>query len=145
MDDYYRTFEGFAVLIEKEWVSMGHKFQQRMSIGGKDDSDMSPVFLQWLDCVHQVIIQNPRSFTFTDTYLLDIFNAVISAKYGNFLCNSEKERVDRSVYKRTCSAWPDLIPQSLHAIKVEAGGAITCKFGAPHLTTWNAFWLRFNQ
>ena len=50
LDPYYRTIEGFIVLIEKEWLSFGHKFAHR--IGHFEDkhnsNDRSPVFLQVL-------------------------------------------------------------------------------------------------
>ena len=44
------------VLIEKEWLSFGHKFGHRIGHGENEhnDPDRSPVFVQWIDCVWQV-------------------------------------------------------------------------------------------
>ena len=55
MDPHYRTIDGFRLLVEKDWLAFGHPFSRRgQHVTDCDQADMSPVFLQFLDCVHQV-------------------------------------------------------------------------------------------
>ncbi|VDI02786.1 Hypothetical predicted protein [Mytilus galloprovincialis] len=65
LDPYYRTIRGFEVLIEKEWLSFGHKFAQRYGHGEDkhSDADRSPVFLQFIDCVWQMTKQKLKEKT----------------------------------------------------------------------------------
>lgn len=52
IDPYYRTIQGFEVLIEKEWISFGHPFEKRsghFNIKTYKKDDRSPIFLQFLD------------------------------------------------------------------------------------------------
>ena len=46
------------VLIQKEWLSFGHRFYDRTLLSQTQD-EHSPVFLQWLDCVWQVQRHSP--------------------------------------------------------------------------------------
>lgn len=66
-------FQGFRILIEREWLAFGHKFADRCgnSSGSDDQNERCPVFLQWLDCVHQVQAQYPCAFEFSPTYLVN--------------------------------------------------------------------------
>ncbi len=44
LDPYFRTINGFMILIQKEWVDGGHKFADRCALGG-DKSEYAPVFI----------------------------------------------------------------------------------------------------
>ncbi|KAJ4918777.1 hypothetical protein JOQ06_018503, partial [Pogonophryne albipinna] len=112
LDPYYRTIEGFQVLVETDWLDFGHKFADRCGHGenSEDVNERCPVFLQWLDCVHQLQRQFPCSFEFNEAFLVKLVQHTYSALFGTFLCNSGKEREDRHVQVRTCSVWSLLRP-----------------------------------
>jgi hypothetical protein len=94
------------VLIEKDWVSFGHKFKERCAQGGGcPKAERSPVFIQWLDCVHQLLQQFPVSFEFTQDLLLILAEHLHSGLYADFLFNSECERRQAGVAKNTISIW----------------------------------------
>uniref|UniRef100_A0A8B9LXR3 phosphatidylinositol-3,5-bisphosphate 3-phosphatase n=1 Tax=Astyanax mexicanus TaxID=7994 RepID=A0A8B9LXR3_ASTMX len=107
LDPYYRTIEGFQVLVETEWLDFGHKFADRCGHGenAEDVNEQCPVFLQWLDCVHQLLKQFPCLFEFTEAFLVKLVQHTYSCLYGTFLCNNAREREARNIYKRTCSVW----------------------------------------
>ena len=47
LDPYYRTIEGFGVLVEKDWLSFGHMFDKRCgSLDKRSTDETSPVFVQ---------------------------------------------------------------------------------------------------
>uniref|UniRef100_A0A8C2Z3T9 phosphatidylinositol-3,5-bisphosphate 3-phosphatase n=1 Tax=Cyclopterus lumpus TaxID=8103 RepID=A0A8C2Z3T9_CYCLU len=112
LDPYYRTIEGFQVLLETDWLDFGHKFADRCGHGenSEDVNERCPVFLQWLDCVHQLQRQFPCSFEFNEAFLVKLVQHTYSCLFGTFLCNSGKEREDRHVQERTCSVWSLLRP-----------------------------------
>ncbi|XP_040262420.1 myotubularin-related protein 8 [Bufo bufo] len=109
LDPFYRTIKGFMVLIEKEWISLGHKFSQRCHHLEFDPKEVSPVFTQFLECVWHLTEQFPCAFEFSEKYLLEIHDHVFSCQFGNFIGNSQKERQELKIFENTHSLWPFLL------------------------------------
>ena len=97
LDPYYRTFEGFKVLVEKEWVSFGHAFQMRCAHSQdkatRAEDQVSQVMIQFLDCVWQIHRQHLQYFEFNARYILVIADHIYSGRFGTFLFSSDYERV----------------------------------------------------
>ena len=56
------------------------------------DQDRSPVFLQFIDCVWQILQQNGRVFEFNEKFLFTILSSMYTCQFGTFLFNNEFER-----------------------------------------------------
>ncbi|VDN96945.1 unnamed protein product [Rodentolepis nana] len=113
LDPYYRTIEGFRFLVEREWLQFGHKFADRCghSFSRTSSEEQSPIFLQWLDCVHQIHRQFPSHFQFNELFLIKIAIHTYSGLFGTFLCNSEFERQGEQKNLPSCSLWAFLNPK----------------------------------
>ena len=103
IDPHFRTIIGFEKLISKEWIFFGHKFNVRLGFGknflylsnfffkeSNTSDQISPVFIQFLDCIHQIMEQFPISFQFNQKFLVDISYHLYSSRFGSFLFNNEK-------------------------------------------------------
>ena len=69
---FHLPMQGFQILVEREWLDFGHKFGERCGHqpGHDDMNERCPVFVQWLDAVHQLLMQYPTAFEFNETFLV---------------------------------------------------------------------------
>ncbi|KAK4831489.1 hypothetical protein QYF61_018073 [Mycteria americana] len=150
LDGYYRTIRGFEVLVEKEWLSFGHRFQLRVGHGDKNhaDADRSPVFLQFIDCVWQMTRQFPTAFEFNEYFLITILDHLYSCLFGTFLCSSEQQRVKESLPKKTVSLWSYINSQLedfTNPLYVSYSNHVLYPVASMrHLELWVGYYIRWN-
>ena len=113
LDPYYRSFDGFRVLIEKEFLSFGHQFFLRCGHGLnsssghrnnygninsghiKQEDQLSPIFFQFLDCTWQLLKQHVHYFEFNARYLHPLLF------YSSLLLSSFKFLINLAICQST--------------------------------------------
>ncbi|XP_062141114.1 myotubularin-related protein 10-B [Drosophila sulfurigaster albostrigata] len=98
LDPHFRSIDGFQSLVQKEWIALEHPFQRRLGhvcvASGEQapDSEQSPVFLLFLDCVWQLLQQFPDEFEFSQTYLTTLWDACFMPIFDSFQFDSQAQR-----------------------------------------------------
>ncbi|XP_039622486.1 myotubularin [Polypterus senegalus] len=150
LDSYFRTIYGFEVLVQKEWISFGHKFSSRIGHGDKNhtDADRSPIFLQFIDCVWQMTKQFPTAFEFNEHFLITIVDHLYSCRFGTFLFNCESVRDTQEVKLKTPSLW-SLINSNIEKYTnpfytKDSSRVLYPVASMRHLDLWVNYYIRWN-
>ncbi|XP_053715573.1 myotubularin-related protein 1a isoform X2 [Synchiropus splendidus] len=150
LDSYYRTLQGFQVLVEKEWISFGHRFEARVGHGDENhaNSERSPLFVQFVDCVWQMTRQFPSAFEFNELFLITVLDHLYSCLFGTFLFNSEQERAAKDVQGETVSLWSYINSQPeefTNPFYVDYQNQVLCPLvSSRHLELWSSYYARWN-
>ena len=113
LDGYYRTFEGFVTLVQREWLDFGHTFSKRChrhhehhldasASADTIDEELSPIFLQWIEVVWQLTRQFENAFEFSQSFLLELIDAAYSCGWSTFLGDTTRERQQASANRSAC-------------------------------------------
>eukprot|EP00638_Chattonella_subsalsa_P016782 CAMPEP_0117820430 /NCGR_PEP_ID=MMETSP0949-20121206/2458_1 /TAXON_ID=44440 /ORGANISM="Chattonella subsalsa, Strain CCMP2191" /LENGTH=646 /DNA_ID=CAMNT_0005659373 /DNA_START=131 /DNA_END=2070 /DNA_ORIENTATION=- len=109
LDPFYRTIKGLQVLIDKDWCSFGHMFDMRNGW----DNLMSPIFLQFLDCLWQMMQQFPDAFEYNEDRI-DLLLKTSTQSYEEpavsiWACIlQEKARYTNVIYRGSRHGYPSL-------------------------------------
>ncbi|OIV90583.1 hypothetical protein TanjilG_01664 [Lupinus angustifolius] len=79
--------------------------QPQASSHSHNSNNYSPIFLQWVDCISQLLRMYPFAFEFSAAFLVDFLDCMLSCRFGNFLCNCEKERLQCNVFEACGCLW----------------------------------------
>ncbi|ELP93191.1 hypothetical protein EIN_054860 [Entamoeba invadens IP1] len=146
-DQYFRTLEGFIVLVEKDWKSFGHRFATRTGFGQVCPyGQYAPIFFQFLDCVHILIAQFPNLFEFNEQFLIELNDATYCSDYGTFMYDCERERVKNNIEKITPCFWEYVMSASCRFINPAydktSSGMIGLTDQQPTMVVWEKYFTR---
>lgn len=145
IDPYYRTLEGFEVLVEKEWVHSGHCFAARLGHAGKAAGE-APIWVQFLDCVWQLLQARPSAFGFGEPLLVALADAAWACRHGTFLFDSPALAAAAEARERTVGVWADLRRRRTALLNPRYKafpGLLKVHFKVEDLQVWGGLYLRY--
>ncbi|XP_046747737.1 myotubularin-related protein 6 isoform X1 [Diprion similis] len=154
LDPFYRTIQGFQALIEKDWLSFGHKFSNRCGHISSDGKEIAPIFTQFIDATYQLLNQHPYAFQFNEYFLLTLHDHIHSCQYGTFVGNCEKDRQTLRLSDRTYSLWGHMANHMNEYInplyccngyKEESNNVLWPKLSPQNILFWKGLYCRFEN
>uniref|UniRef100_A0A4W5LU65 phosphatidylinositol-3,5-bisphosphate 3-phosphatase n=1 Tax=Hucho hucho TaxID=62062 RepID=A0A4W5LU65_9TELE len=146
LDSHYRTLRGFQV--SKKDGREGEEVRgKRVGHGDENhaNSERSPLFIQFIDCVWQMTRQFPAAFEFNELFLITILDHLYSCLFGTFLYNSEQER---EVQTKTVSLWSYINSQPedfTNPFYVDYEHHVLYPLASVrHLELWTGYYVRWN-
>ena len=105
LDGYYRTSRGFLALIDKEFSQAGHLFARRHNTFVREKGSQSPILLQFLDAVQNLVSHNPCCFEFSPNLLVDLAILSYCGVFANFICDNESQRSIQNARENGMDVW----------------------------------------
>lgn len=111
IDPFYRTLEGFCVLINKDWVQFNYGFEATLGLGFKPSERTIPLFELFIYSVWVLTIYYPNAFAFNESVLRWIVTQSGAGAYAEFVAppkiGSQKQATRRGV-----SAWDYILSEA---------------------------------
>ncbi|XP_043267839.1 myotubularin-related protein 6 isoform X2 [Venturia canescens] len=153
LDPFYRTMQGFQTLIEKDWLSFGHKFSDRCGYISSDGKEVAPIFTQFIDATYQ-LLQHLPSFSRLDLlfYWVPVAHATRERKIENGDQLFQRERTRLS--ERTDSLWSGVAKHineyinplyACNRYKDDSNKVLQPKLSPQSITLWRGLYFRFES
>jgi len=97
LSETFRTRDGLELLIQAVWVSLGFKFSKNHTLSQQTSKQsnphhLNPVFLIFLDCVHQICHQFPAHLEFSTRYLMTVWDTALLPMFDTFIFDCDHNR-----------------------------------------------------
>jgi Leucine-rich repeat (LRR) protein/GTPase SAR1 family protein len=154
IDPYYRTIEGFGILVEKDFIECGFVFGELATTKKVDcrvlPNNLSPCWVLFVDCLWQLWWHFPTAFEWNEDFLLLLVDAALSFRFGTFLYYYDKDR-QKFEGKRQSSVWSFIgTNNSLFVSPFYQASSFSGTLNCTDLFTnksrarlWNRYFLRF--